>query len=530
MPTVPGQLTVGQDTFGGLRLDVDPLELGFQGAVDMLDVDIGQDGGLLARPGFQLWHANATNLGTAVSWLWSDYPNVVFAYGNDAKALNADTAAVIASGALTASASSAVIFRVAGVDKLLVATDNSHPVYKVSAGAWATTGNTFVATSKVDLLDFTPWDNRLVSIGEGGGQNIYFSAADDDTTMDADDFINPPIEPFVSGGRKYTASARWRDLLFVFGPRSFIVLTGTSTDSIGGAIFDYRVVDYGVGAAAVGGACAAPEGVYVLSDRGLYLTTGGAPQLVSDAVRPLFLGGSATEFTAFSAVAGHRVDPSGKTSMTYRQGKLFLSVRSTTSSALNRRTLVFDTTQRTWAVWSIGGVGVAAADPFRESLLDEASNSAAKSGVWVAGPTSQGVTDDDSVWRMVPLPGSAGTGPWDFARGQDYSVAGGALADITGRYRTGYNDFNAPGEKTLRRMLLDGTGTVTRKVFDERNTALTYATESVVLGATRTEGWARTSAKGRAFSVQYEGTGNFSLNRVDHVVQRLRQPLVDARV
>lgn len=521
--TVPGQLTVNQDSFPGLRLDVDPLELAFNGAIDLLNVEFARDGGLLARHGFQRWGAATSDLGSPISWLWSDgASDVVVIYGAGpvnykADLVDREAGTTTTSATTTGPSSGAVMY--AGPNPA-VYTCNPLELRRLTPAA----GLVATAPSGAELVDKTPWDNRMMLIGTvvgpTGDDQIYFSDPDDATTWGTDNWVNPA--PQV-GGAKYTASARWREMVFVFRQSAFIVFTGTSSDNTGGPVFDYRVVDYGVGAATLHGACASPEGVYFLDTRGVFLTRGGAPELVSDSLRALFRDdGAASEFTAFGA-AGGRIDFSAPASMVWRQERLYIAVGTVDSLGLRqRRMLTYDTATKHWTISSIGGVAIAAADPVNEAILASIGVGFVNSGLWVAGPTVHGATDDDSVWRMIPDGGS-------FGRGQDYSVAGAALQDFAWRYRTGYHDFSAPGEKTLRRMLFDGTGTITRKLYDERNTQLAYADETVALGAARVEEWARKAGQGRGLSLQLSGNGAFSVNRISHHVQGLRGPLLDDR-
>lgn len=512
------------NTFGGLRLDVDPEELGFQGAIDLTDVAPSRDGGLLLpRPGFQRWHADVTSLGSAVQWIWSDISPttnaqfvsgfedivvVVYNAGNSVIGVSsADGHKVV--NALTPTSPILDATRYASNDAVGLGAVRPYITgisncYRAIGATW-----TSVAVPGSRLINSTPWDRRLVLIGDGGGGGnfqevrISFSNPDDATVFGANNWVVPA--PGV-GGLAYTASVRWREQLFIFRPGAFLVFTGTSTDNIGNPVFDYRVVDYGVGAVARHAACPAPEGVYFLSADGLYITAGGAPVRVSDQIAPLLSSRSdpSGNFT-------WRVNVSSPITMAYRDGCVYMTF---TGDDATKRTLVYDTTAKTWWLWSFSGAAVAAADP-----TQEAGSGANRSGLWIGGPT----VDPNSVWRWVP--NASGV----FQRGQDFSVGGGALANFNWSYRTGYDNLGAPGDKTIRRAMIDGTGTITRKLFDERNTGLTYADETVALGATRAQKWLVKSARARAFSTQLSGSGDFSVARIEHHLGRLRQPLLDSR-
>lgn len=135
-----------------------------------------------------------------------------------------------------------------------------------------------------------------------------------------------------------------------------------------------------------------------------------------------------------------------------------------------------------------------------------------------------------SAWGFSTFTVNSPTPPQGgFQRGQDYDVAAGALRNFDWRYRTGYTDFGADGDKTLRRSLIDGLGNVSRILYDERNQQLTYADEALALGATRTERWFQKSGRARMFSVELRGSGDAEIHRLTHHIQRLRPPLNDSR-
>lgn len=498
---------VAQDQWGGLRLDLDPSELGFTGALDMRDVDLKQAGLLRARRGFQRW-ASISGLAADVNFMQAASIGMVIAAGLDLRLYSIINGTFVSNITLTTGARDCLEYAIgAAAPKLYVCSGFSGDTIKeVQFAAWSSNAT----IPKCVLLARTHADNRMVALGTDGATEIKFSDPDNPASWPATNFEKP--SPGV-GGYKYMAAVLWREMLFIFREKAFLIFSGTSTDSSGGAIFDFRTVDYGVGAVALRAACAAPEGVYFLAGDGLYLTRGGAPERVSDPVRSVWSGERPAELTQISGdpyLGSTTYGPNG-VSMVHHDGDILIAYDATGSGGGPGFTLAFNTLTRTWSLWSRHPAAMTAMDDrFLQSLNPAVTQSPA---VWMAGDG----TDRNAVYRMQ-------TG-----RGQDYNPPTADVRDFLWLYRTGYTDFGAPGEKTLRRTLVDGVcqANISRILYDEHNTLLSYANELVTLGSSRTQKWWQKSGRARAFSVRLDGQGDVTLNRLEHYVQRLREPLLD---
>jgi hypothetical protein len=143
------------------------------------------------------------------------------------------------------------------------------------------------------FVAITPTSNRLVVARESGataGNNpssVNFSDAGAPETFTSTNFID--LDP--GDGEVITGLQTWGNYLFVFKQTKFYVFYGEETDVTGEPIFNYRKVDTGIGCAASRSVRAGRDGLYFLAPTGVYRTTGGAPELVSAAIDPLFNGG-----------------------------------------------------------------------------------------------------------------------------------------------------------------------------------------------------------------------------------------------
>jgi hypothetical protein len=92
----------------------------------------------------------------------------------------------------------------------------------------------------------------------------------------------------LGDGERVNSIVAWRDLVFVFKRSRYWVLTGASVSNDGTVRFQKRAIEAGVGSVGNFAACASPQGVFFVAQRGIYLTTGGEPQCISDPIAPIF--------------------------------------------------------------------------------------------------------------------------------------------------------------------------------------------------------------------------------------------------
>lgn len=290
---------------------------------------------------------------------------------------------------------------------------------KWDGSAWSSIAN----SPKAGSLAVSAESNRLVcsrfltttggpSAGTSSPSHVFFSDAGLPESYTANNYVQ--LTP--GDGEQIQAVIAWREFIFAFKESKFFVFYGESTDSSGNPIFDYRIVDTGVGLCAPRAVVATESGVYFADRRGVFVTTGEAPAKVSGAIDPIFLGGSEAYFT------GGEMDQAALSSlaMGVHEDRIYLGY--STNGSTNDRTLVYDYDDGWWSLWDTPATCFA---EFRPSSRDEMvfGSSAANTVHRHYG----GLTADDST-------------------------------AISSRWRSGFYDFGLPENKTVRQTKLWGSG------------------------------------------------------------------------
>lgn len=228
------------------------------------------------------------------------------------------------------------------------------------------------------LLARTPWDARLAAAGAvSNPSRINFSAEADSESW------NPlHFEDMVMSGGPILRLISWRDYLFCFKADCFYVFYGTSLDAKGNPAFDYRSYHLGIGPASGRGVAAGADGVYFVAESGVYRTTGGDPQLVSDKIQGLFDADTAGLFS-FPVPAWHTAQAAGVGSPTVTDAKgITQFVKWIEMAADEHRVylgltlpqfaptlwdhthlLVYDTREGAWMMWRQAFSGLTAVTP-----------------------------------------------------------------------------------------------------------------------------------------------------------------------
>lgn len=319
--------------FGALRLDADPGDLGFQGAVDLLNVEFDPNGTVRTRPGFDQTDANTT---ANPIWLVrnrADSQYVLIGTG-DIRAYNSSYASADSDTGPTA-ATHAVEFGGSGSGGAIYITDTTDGLNKYDGATFSSVGAGPLSTCK--FLAVQPNDNRLV-LGQPTGEvsSVLFSAPDDPDSYSIDDTVTL----HANDGQQIRMMLPWSNNLFVFKDAKFFVFYGNSTDSTGGTIFNYRTVDTGVGCGYDYAACAAQDGIYFVHQDGVYRTTGGPPELVSGALQPFFDGRTNGFFTPTAPLTSPRIHAG--------DDRLYVWQRGATGM------FVMDFKSRDWTYWVLG--------------------------------------------------------------------------------------------------------------------------------------------------------------------------------
>jgi hypothetical protein len=374
----------------------------------------------------------------------------------------------------------------------------------------------------------TPWDSRLVNARYApavnpnqGGQNkntVRFSSATNPLAWDGYEYVD--LTP--GDGEEIMGMVTWGSYVFVFKKTRFFVFYGTSLggNSLGVPNFDFRTIDAGVGLAAPQSLCVAPDGVYFLSEKGIYRTDGGPPQLVSSLLDPLFTGdlpllygGNAVNYGAIS-----------KARMTFYRQQIFVAL-PTGSSSDNNTLLVFDPRFGWWSIWNIP---CAALSPIQLSTIGGSLVFARATGNQIFGRLLASATTD-------------------------------AGAAFTARVKYGFLDYGSSVDKTIRESQVWGLGkfryAIARNLEGARNAAtvdLGRGTDVWAGGDIGSDTWGpdpnypndvwsagqasnftltRNSVRGINFSIEISSSddttpGAWTVNRIVHRVRESRVPSV----
>lgn len=321
-------------------------------------------------------------------------------------------------------------------------------------------GSGSLASPRCYALLIQPNDNRLMCIGAttlpngvtGSAAHVMFSNPNNPEVYTSTDWVK------LGEGGSYLAGAVWNGQAMAFSAKNIAVFYGNSTDAVGGAVFNYRLVQMpapGGWVLNAGQVVAGDNGVYViLPGSGVWITTGGKPVKVSERLDSAFQAGTYTANplgTAF-AYAGRVHFP------------IYVSNVAGYWLILDEATGEFTISQYALPLLCGASAGTTALLPSR-----------------VAGIASLDSTSTD-----------AGTA-------------------ISSHYQSAWGSFGSPGvEKLIRQTELHGTGTV----------AVSWGANQQAHGIPRTvtmlngRGLDRTAVRGGSLSWKVAGTGAWTVNRV----------------
>ena len=289
---VAGNKPIPVERFAGLNLQDDPLEIGWNQAVDLLNVDFDYPGVARSRDGAHGWFESPTasrNYFFLHPYNGATNRYLVAARVNDAgtdnifEAIGTTPSIAVTSGALPSNPVGAVSIGTATATY-------SYFTFDQVTDVWRFDGTTFAAAAGVPdalVVGATPWDNRLVvGCTTNGTSRVEFSDPGAPGTFTANNYVD--LTP--GDGEFITAMATWGEYLFVWKQTKGFVFYGTSVDSAGSPIFNYRPLCTGLGPRGFQqGITAGEKGVYIVDpDRGVYVTRGGEPRLVSRQITPIF--------------------------------------------------------------------------------------------------------------------------------------------------------------------------------------------------------------------------------------------------
>ena len=407
---------------GGLNLRDQPDVVNPAQAIDLLDVTFTERGAVRQRDGYGLFTsvAGTSPYDSLVAFSKSDGTRqLVAGAANRLEGLSAG-GAVIAS--VSTSASPHYFTRFGGPSvEAVYASNGTDPVRQWNGSAWSTPSWSGT-TPTGRFVAVTQGDNRLVNARRSGttaGDNpstVRFSDPSTPTTFGANNWVD--LTP--GDGEPIMGMIAWREYLFVFKQTKFFVFSGTTDSGTGTPEFNYRPVDTGVGLCSSRALCATPYGVFFLTQRGVYLTDGSEPKLVSELLDPFWLG-SPSDFYRSNLFNHSELDAPV---MAWHRQQVFVAV-PTGGSDTNDRLLVYDPRYEWWSMWSLPCAGLASfpADGRPELFFSLATGSNH------IGRQSQSYSQDNE-------------------------------SPIAARWRSGWLDLDDPNVKSLKESKVWGKGNV----------------------------------------------------------------------
>lgn len=401
-------------------------------AIDLMNVEFHQRGAMSQRAGYtNFTPSTLTNAGASLQPFYRTgaAAQLIVGAGTRLEALDTSGSVVASDTALTSGTWDFVRFGGPNTERVY-AGQGETTLRRWDGTSWTGVSN----TPKAGALAVMATSNRLVAgrfNGTTGGptggastsspSHIYFSAPGDPETWDADDSLQ--VTP--GDGEKVQAIIGWREFVFVFKETKFFVITGETVDGDGNPEFLVTPFETGVGLCSPRAVATDDRGVYFLDRTGVYRTNGQEPELLSDLISPVFLGGSSVFYD------GGELAHSSITNcaMGYHDHRLYLGF--STASA-NDRTLAFDP-QFGW--WSLYDFPAAAFASFRISNQSELVFAAA--------------SGDKHVHRH------------NASETNDYGSA------ITSRWRSGWEDFGEGSQKVVAEEKMWGQGVVSVGVADD---------------------------------------------------------------
>jgi hypothetical protein len=419
---------------GGLDLASQPGLVAFDKALDCLNVTFTSRGAVESRGGYAAFSGTLTNQPDSLGgFIKSDgTKRLLVGNGNRIDVLDTGGSSVANTTSPTASPHYFVRFGSPSVEAIYMANGTDQVRRYDTSGGFTSPAGLAGQTGK--FLAVSPASNRLVVARESGstaGNNpssVNFSDAGDPETFTSTNFID--LDP--GDGEAIMGMASFRGQLLIFKGSKMWRHYGESTDAVGEPVFDVLKMDTGgVGLAASRALAVSDDAVYFLHGAGVYSTSGGPPQRVSDIIEPFFLGGTSIYFQS-QPLNHSAID---KAAMCWHDNRLYLAV-PTGSSTTNDRVLVYDP-RIGW--WSIYDLPAAAMVPFPISAQPELVFARSATSKTVARHKTGRVTFDKD----------------------DMTQAGTGGANITSRWRSGWTDLGTQSEKRINDIELYGTGAAT---------------------------------------------------------------------
>lgn len=417
---------------GGLNLRDEPSAVAATEAIDCLNVIYTTRGAVEQRTGYDALTAALTNAAATLHPYYRTSTadaQIVAGCGTRLEGINSSGTVLASATGLTDGTWGFARYGTPG-NEVVYAGQGSANLNKWDGSAWTTN---IASTPDAGALCVMGVSNRLVAArfntttgGPTGGagtsspSHVYFSDEGLPETWLTNDYIQ--ITP--GDGEKIQAVVAWRDLVFVFKETKFAVVYGESVDGLGEAEFNFRMVETGAGALGPKAVVAGTDGVYFAGRHGIYRTTGGEPEILSEIIDPVF--DSSTSLSDFFLGGRLLHSEADNTALCWLNDRLYVSF--TSAGTANNYTLVWDSNLGWWTLWDIP---IAHAIPFRRSAAPE-------------------LVFADTTNKKIYY--------------HNLQISNDDDAAIVSRWRSGWEDYGVGSAKVIRESKAWGTGIVTMSV------------------------------------------------------------------
>jgi hypothetical protein len=371
----------------------------------------------------------------------------------------------------------------------------------------------------------------LTTAGPGGAvsnpSRVYFSNPGRPDLWETDGLAITPIPtegPLLRGrnyvdltpgdGEQILAAVTWRELVFIWKETKFFVLWGEGQGADATPTFQVREVVNNIGLASRHAIAIGRDGVYFANRRGVYRTSGGDPQLISDVITPLWTQDPDIYFQS-SPINMAQV---GLIRALWHNERFYLAVPTGASSYCDR-VLVYDTQHQSWTLYDMPASALAS---FRSG------DAPALHLGYSTGPNRVGRS-------VIGLPTDRGL-------------------PMTSRWRSGWTDYGGQ-QTTVRETKLWGSGAITvgfsvdfdRIVRASRNALLSARQNWPTAGAGTWNDWlalgdglwpgegqtsdalVRYASRGTVFSTQFSSSPSaptWAVHRVARHLREIREPSI----
>jgi hypothetical protein len=471
------------ERFGGLNLVQDPQEAGAQQAISCLNVALDRNGRVRIRDGYDtLYTAAAENY---VVGLHPVSTGLVLAATGKVRVvdLGAGTSAANVSLAATGGVSFATL------NSATYFTDSTGTQIQKFVAPATFSAPAGLAAYKGNFLAVQPLEDRLVIADATSTSKLWFSDAATPETITAAN--NLQLTP--GDGQRITGMCVFGTELFVFKRTKFFVFYGNSTDSTGGSIFNYRMIDTGIGCDEGAFAFTSSKlvtahstGVYFIGSDGIYRTTGGAPVKISDPIAPVFKGSNLPIPAPFSTVLSSPI--ASWSHLGVAAGRLYALGVSSVGAQLQ---FVMDLATGEWTVHNLVATCV-----LDGALVADTTDATGYRGAAILGGRTEPAFDSVILKMSDAFNSDDGTG-------------------ITGHHQSGFYDLGSQHSKRVRRWTLWGSGAVNVSIFTDHGTVdANTALVTLGTGSAVARGWLNHSYRGVLFSHRIGFIGTSTVHRI----------------